>query len=272
MSYFLISILLISINCQNEQMPEKWKLNEIWTYFFRNISHRNSTSHGLFDPNGYIRSKTGKQFEDYLDYLNYDSGISMFFIIIKKFDEDNVTQKYVNVTSLRFFNELLTTKFDINMDKLVTVIYSVEDKRYKINVGKDYRHKTNARMVNDVFELVESYLEEQKPFLVIISIATKIEAFKNLNPADDEEEEEEKLDDSEYDDVRIIHYEKEYSDSIKYNDSNKLFSLFLILLLITLFIIFVVFFILKRNKRFKKSKLLSQKYLEDDFMNSQYEY
>ena len=217
------SILILSLKCENLKSKDinlkstttkVYSINELADDTLRYMKDKD---YNLFDPNGYIRSKTGKQFEDYLDYLNYDSGISMFFIIIKKFDEDKVTQKYVNVTSLRFFNELLTTKFDINMDKLVTVIYSVEDKRYKINVGKDYRHKTNARMVNDVFEFVESYLEEQKPFLVIISIATKIEAFKNLNPADDEEEEEEKLDDSEYDDVRIIHYEKEYSDSIKYN-------------------------------------------------------
>ena len=269
MSYLLISFLLISINCQNNGVQEKWKLNDIWNFFYKNISQREVTTYGLVDPNGYIRKKTGSQFEDYLHFLNDEFGVCMFITVIKKFDESNVTQRYVNVTSLRLFNQIEKTNFDINIDKLVSVIYSVEDKRYKINVGKDYRHKTNARMVYDIFENVESYLEEQKPFLVIFSIATKIEGFKNLNPEEDEEEEEEEeVDDSEYDDVRITVFEKEKEDNIKYNDSSKLSSFYLILSLATLFIITAAYFMIKRNKRIKKSKFLIQKNLDYNLMNS----
>ena len=40
------------------------------------------------------------------------------------------------------------------------------------------------------FMLLKFFLDEQKPFFIIISIASKIEGFKNLNPDDDKEEEE----------------------------------------------------------------------------------
>ena len=53
--------------------------------FTKTFSQREITTYGLFDPNGYIISKTGKQFKDYLNFLKNDAGICIFIIIIKKY-------------------------------------------------------------------------------------------------------------------------------------------------------------------------------------------
>jgi hypothetical protein len=59
--------------------------------------------------------------EDYLDSLYKHSGMSVFVIIVKQLD------------TFKYFSE---SKFDINPDKLVLMIYSIEDKGYKLLLVK----------------------------------------------------------------------------------------------------------------------------------------
>ena len=73
--------------------------------------------------------------------------MSVFVIIVKQLD------------TFKYFSE---SKFDINPDKLVLMIYSVEDKGYKIVVSKNYKLKTNTAIIKDIYNEVHTYLEEKK--------------------------------------------------------------------------------------------------------------
>ena len=153
--------------------------------------------------------------------------MSVFVIIVKQLD------------TFKYFSE---SKFDINPDKLVLMIYSVED--YKIVVSKNYKLKTNTAIIKDIYNEVHTYLEGKKVFIVVITACTKIEGFKQLSDdnKDEIEEEEEK---------NISTPEKK--DNIKYNDPSKIFPLsFIIIILVILIIIISIFFVFKNSKRFKK--------------------
>ena len=124
---------------------------------------RDNTGYGVVDPNSYIRTQTTVELEDYLDSLYKNSGMSVFVIIVKQLD------------TFKYFSE---SKFDINPDKLVLMIYSVEDKGYKIVVSKNYKLKTNTAIIKDIYNEVHTYLEGKKVFIVVITAYTKIEGFK----------------------------------------------------------------------------------------------
>ena len=79
MSYFLIFILLISINCQ--EIPEKWEIDKLWKFVNEEISKREYNSSGLIDPNKYIHNETFEEFEDYLKSLNEQFGVCIFFTV-----------------------------------------------------------------------------------------------------------------------------------------------------------------------------------------------
>ena len=159
-SYILISLLLILINTQIQDI---WKPEDLWKYIKQDIEPRDNTGYGVVDPNSYIRTQTTVELEDYLDSLYKNSGMSVFVIIVKQLD------------TFKYFSE---SKFDINPDKLVLMIYSVEDKGYKIVVSKNYKLKTNTAIIKDIYNEVHTYLEGKKVFIVVITAYTKIEGFK----------------------------------------------------------------------------------------------
>jgi hypothetical protein len=182
--------------------------------------------------------------EDYLDSLYKHSGMSVFVIIVKQLD------------TFKYFSE---SKFDINPDKLVLMIYSVEDKGYKIVVGKSYKLKTNTTIIKDIYKEVHTYLEGKKVFIVVITACTKIEGFKQLSDdnKDEIEEEEEK---------NISTPEKK--DNIKYNDPSKIFPLSFIIIILVILIIISIFFVFKNSKRFKKLKRLDKDNIDYNMMKS----
>ena len=241
MSYILISLLLILINTQIQDI---WKPEDLWKYIKQDIEPRDNTGYGVVDPNSYIRTQTTVELEDYLASLYKNSGMSIFVIIVKQLD------------TFKYFSE---SKFDINPDKLVLMIYSVEDKGYKIVVGKSYKLKTNTETIKDIYKEVHTYLEEKKVFIVVITACTKIEGFKQLSDDNKDEIEEEE-------ENNISTPEKK--DNIKYNDPSKIFPLSFIIIILVILIIISIFFVFKNSKRFKKLKRLDKDNIDYNMMKS----
>ena len=181
--------------------------------------------------------------------------MSIFVIIVKQLENKNLLNDSTSIT----FKYFLESKFDINPDKLVLMIYSVEDKGYKIVVGKSYKLKTNTETIKDIYKEVHTYLEEKKVFIVVITACTKIEGFKQLSDdnKDEIEEEEEK---------NISTPEKK--DNIKYNDPSKIFPLSFIIIILVILIIISIFFVFKNSKRFKKLKRLDKDNIDYNMMKS----
>ncbi len=250
MSYILISLLLILINTQIQDI---WKPEDLWNYIKQDIEPRDNTGYGVVDPNSYIRTQTTVELEDYLATLYKNSGMSVFVIIVKQLENKNLLNDSTSVT----FKSFSESKFDINPDKLILMIYSVEDKGYKIVVGKSYKLKTNTAIIKDIYNEVHPFLETKKVFIVVITACTKIEGFKQLsadNKDDIEEEEENNI--------------STQKDNIKYNDSSKIFPLSFIIIILVILIIISIFFVFKNSKRFKKLKRLDKDNVDYNMMKS----
>ena len=264
MSYFLIFILLISINCQ--EIPEKWEIDKLWKFVNEEISKREYNSSGLIDPNKYIHNETFEEFEDYLKSLNEQFGVCIFFTVIKQFDINNVTDKFLNESSLELFHYFEKSNFDIKPSQLISVIYSVEDKKYKIEMGNDYsKHKSNNKSISEIFEDVEPYLEDKKVFVILISIAFKVENIRHPTLEDDEEEEEKG---KEKEIKKNPKKKKQQKSQIKYNNSSNIFSLYLILIILVILFIMVGFLIRRLSKRLKKLKSLDEKSINYNVINN----
>ncbi len=236
MSTLLIYLLLISIN---SQIQDIWKPEDLWNYIKQDISPRLNTTYGLVDPNSYIKTQITSDFEDYLASLYNNFGMSVFVIIVKQLEDKKLLNDSTSITFKRFTE----SNFDINPEKLILLIYSVEDKGYKIVVGKNYKLKTNTRIISDVYKEVTPYLEEKKEFLVIILTCLKIEGFKSLTEAN--------ADEIEDDDEEAPVSEKQ---NIKYNDTSKIFPLYFIIIILVTLLLLTSFFILKTSKRLKRLK------------------
>ena len=252
MSYILISLLLILINTQIQDI---WKPEDLWKYIKQDIESRDNTGYGVVDPNSYIRTQTTVELEDYLASLYKNSGMSIFVIIVKQLENKNLLNDSTSIT----FKYFLESKFDINPDKLILMIYSVEDKGYKIVVGKSYKLKTNTETIKDIYKEVHTYLEEKKVFIVVITACTKIEGFKQLSDDNKDEIEEEE-------ENNISAPEKK--DNIKYNDPSKIFPLSFIIIILVILIIISIFFVFKNSKRFKKLKRLDKDNIDYNMMKS----
>jgi hypothetical protein len=236
MSTLLIYLLLISIN---SQIQDIWKPEDLWNYIKQDISPRLNTTYGLVDPNSYIKTQITSDFEDYLASLYNNFGMSVFVIIVKQLEDKKLLNDSTSITFKRFTE----SNFDINPEKLILLIYSVEDKGYKIVVGKNYKLKTNTGIIGDIYKEVHPYVEDKKVFIVIISTCLKIEGFKSLTEAN--------ADEIEDDDEEAPVSEKQ---NIKYNDTSKIFPLYFIIIILVTLLLLTSLFILKTSKRLKRLK------------------
>ena len=239
MSTLLIYLLLISIN---SQIQDIWNPEELWKYIKQDIEPRLNTTYGLIDPNAYIETQITAEFEDFLASLYKNFGMSVFVIIVKQLEDKKLLNDSTSITFKRFSE----SNFELNPEKLILLIYSVEDKGYKIVVGKNYKLKTNTRIISDVYKEVHPYLEEKKEFLVIILTCLKIEGFKSLSEA--------AADDIENDDDEAPISENKEKQNIKYNDTSKIFPLYFIIIILVTLLLLTSFFILKTSKRLKRLK------------------
>lgn len=249
MYFLLISFtLFISINSENEKIPEKWELNDIWDFTYKDISKRERTSYGIVDPNGYISNEKLKELKEYLDMLNAKKKMNIFIIIIKQFKEKFVCEKFLNNLSIQLFLYLQGSKFDINNDNLMFAIYSVEDKTYKIAVGNNYKNKINNQILSEINNTIKPCLNEKETFLGIKKIITNFENIPNL--------------------PTINLQENNKKNNIKYNDFSGIFSLLIIIIVLTtlLFLFVLIFFKMRR-----RLKVLYIRNIDYNIMNSQYE-
>ena len=242
MSTLLIYLLLISINIQIQDI---WNPEELLKYIKQNIERRLNTTYGLIDTNAYIENKITAEFEEFLASLYKNFGMSVFVIIVKQLEDKNLLNDSTSITFKRFSE----SNFELNPEKLILMIYSVEDKGYKIVVGKNYKLKTNTGIIGDIYKEVHPYLEEKKVFLVIISTCLKIEGFKSLSEA--------AADDIENDDDEAPISENKEKQNIKYNDISKIFPLYFIIIILVTLLLLTSFFILKTSKRLKRLKKLN---------------
>ena len=261
MSYVLIFLLLFSIHSQ--EIPEKWTLDQILNFVNEDISKRNYTSSGVIDPHHYIKNDTLKQFQDYLETLHKQYGLCVYFTLIKQFDTNNDIDKFLNETSLELFHHFEKSKFDINPDQIISVIYSVDDKKYKVELGQFYNEEEgNIKSLADIFEDNEQYLENKKVFVILATVAFKVETFRHPSPEKGKKKNEEKTNPKKKEE------KKKPEKKVKLNDSKNIFSLYLILIVIVILFIMVSFLILRLSKRLKRLKLLDEKSIDYNSMNN----
>lgn len=257
MSYLIIIVFLISINCQ---IKDKWNIDNLWEYIKHDISPRQNTTYGLVDPNSLIRTQTTVEFEDYLASLYIKNKMSLFIIVVNQFED----KKLLNESN-KLFKYFEEAKFEINPVRLILMVYSVEDKDFKIVVGSDYKLKTNTGIIGDIHNEVKDYIEDKKVFITLITAATKIENFKQLSDADagdiEEDDEEKPLNPT----------KDEGKKDVKFNDTSQIFSLYFIIIIIVILLIFVTYFVLKSSKRLRRLNGLHKEYIDYNIMNDQYD-
>ena len=255
MNFSLISILLIIIKCKI-QIKEKWDLNEIWESTYDIISSRNDSSFGIIDLNNYIKNSQLIELEEYLKKLNKEYEMNIFIIVIKEFKERFVCENFLKDLSFDLFVNFESSNFNIKDNNIISIIISVENEVYAIAIGNNYKKKIILKNNVEINNEIKLYLHNQEIPLGIKKLLYELEnSDENLsNPFKVNKQQKKKGNES------------NDKKNIKYNDSNKLFSLYFIIIIL---MILVVYFILKRVRRLKfvNSKNIDYNIMETVFEN-----
>ena len=92
MKKLFIQILLICIISQ----IKSWTVDSLWEFTMKNITQK--SKHFLIDPDNLMDKKQSDFLEIEIPSLYRNFGLNMFLFIIKKFDEKNINEKFLNDT------------------------------------------------------------------------------------------------------------------------------------------------------------------------------
>ena len=180
-----IQILLICIISQ----IKSWTVDSLWEFTMKNITQKSKNF--LIDPDNLMDKKQ----RDFLAieipslYANY--GLNMFLFIIKKFDEKNINEKFLNDTIDTLENKIKTELLE-KLDKAFISIVSVEDNKYKYKLGNEIKSRAYKRNLKDLKEVTEKYIEKKEYILIfqyqLHEVETIIEGNDDVLPWWDDEQ------------------------------------------------------------------------------------
>ena len=154
-----IQILLICIISQ----IKSWTVDSLWEFTMKNITQK--SKHFLIDPDNLMDKKQSDFLATEIPSLYSNFGLNMFLFIIKKFDEKNINEKFLNDTIDKLENKIKTELLE-KLDKAFISIVSVEDNKYKYKLGNEIKSRAYKRNLKDLKEVTEKYIEKKEYSLI----------------------------------------------------------------------------------------------------------
>ena len=136
-----------------------WTGESLWEFTMKNITK--SARHFLIDPDNIIEKKMKESLVMEMLNLYTNFGLSNFLFIIKKFDEKNINEKFLNNT-IDLIEANIKKELTEKLEKGFISIISTEDNVYKYKYGREIKSRAYKRNLRDLKEVTEKYMKTKE--------------------------------------------------------------------------------------------------------------
>ena len=136
-----------------------WTGESLWEFTMKNITK--SARFFLIDPDNIIENKKKEPLVMEMLNLYTNFGLSNFLFIIKKFDEKNINEKFLNDT-IDLIETNIKKELTEKLEKGFISIISTEDNVYKYKYGREIKSRAYKRNLRDLKEVTEKYMKTKE--------------------------------------------------------------------------------------------------------------